>query len=121
MFDNSCKIVSKDNRSYDINDEIPLNLMAEESLNMVAKPPSPEKIADDIIYKNPHLTEEQKNIIRQKLPGDKKEDLRATNVLDLHDFGIKELPKSIGDLWNLALLDLADNQLESLPKEIEGL
>jgi len=120
MYHNNSWIV-KDDTYYDINDEIPPDLIEEESLNIVVKPPSPKKIADDIIYKNPHLTEEQKNIIRQRLPGDEKKDLKAINVLDLSGLDIKELPESIGDLKSLRRLKLHNNQLEILPEAIGNL
>ena len=122
MYHNNSWIV-KDDTYYDINDDIPDNLIAEDvSLTIVKKSPSPKKIANDIIYNNPHLTEEQKNIIRRRLlPGDEEKDLETINVLDLNGLGIKELPKSIGKLRNLGYLNLARNQLKSLPEEIENL
>ena len=68
MYHNNSWIV-KDDTYYDINDDIPDNLIAEDvSLTIVKKSPSPKKIADDIIYKNPHLTEEQKNIGTSEKP-----------------------------------------------------
>jgi hypothetical protein len=88
MYHNNSWIV-KDDTYYDINDDIPDNLIAEDvSLTIVKKSPSPKKIANDIIYNNPHLTEEQKNIIRRRLlPGDEEKDLETINVLDLNGLG----------------------------------
>jgi len=42
MYHNNSWIV-KDDTYYDINDEIPPDLIEEESLNIVVKPPSPKK------------------------------------------------------------------------------
>lgn len=46
---------------------------------------------------------------------------RCLRVLDLHDFGIEELPSSINELSHLRYLDLSNNDLVKLPESITRL
>ncbi len=54
------------------------------------------------------------------LPKNKK-DLFSFKELDIFMLGVKELPKEIGNLRNLTLLNLSCNELTELPKEIGNL
>lgn len=49
------------------------------------------------------------------------ETFKCLRVLDLHDLGIKMVPRSIGDVKNLRFLDLSHNNIEKLPSSITKL
>jgi len=64
-------------------------------------------IGEAVIYLDPHLTDNQKVIIREKFD----QNLSDITRLDLRNLGLKALPKSIGKLTALEKLYLNNNRL----------